>query len=120
MERLTIVEHYVMAAAKRAVVERQDDGSYTAFVPECPGVLAFGADIHACARDLFDRLADWVRVSLENRNSLPIIDGHDLNSDAGRLLASYHRMSDSESDRRQFYADEDELKAAFIRHGEIA
>lgn len=120
MPLLTVVEHYVVAAWQRGVVEQQDDGTFAAYVPECPGVLAFGADVHACAGDLFDRLLDWVRVSLANGNALPIIDGIDLNSDAGKILASYHPMGGSSASDENFYEDEDELNAAFARHGEVA
>jgi predicted RNase H-like HicB family nuclease len=117
---LTIVEHYVVAAWKRGVLEPQEDGTFAAYVPECPGVIAFGADVHECARDLFDRLLDWVKVSLANGNALPIIDGIDMNSDAGKILASYHHVGGSTASGEDFYEDEDELYAAFAQHGEVA
>jgi hypothetical protein len=73
---------------------------------------------HDCARDLFDRLLDWVKVSLANGNVLPIIDGIDMNSDAGKILVSYQHIGSSTASGQNFY--EDELNAAFARHGEVA
>src|SRR5438105_4432242 len=91
MQLLTIVEAYVNAAMEHARVEEQPDGTIAAYVPECKGVLAFGADVHECAADLYQRLEDWVRVSLARGNPLPIIDGVDLNPEARRILATYSR-----------------------------
>lgn len=117
MPLLTSVEDFLIAAARRAVIEPQEDGIVAAIVPECPGVIAFGNDAHECFQDLVRRLNDWVRVSLELGNPLPVIDGIDLNTEAGRLLASYHHLGDASPGGR-IYQDEDELDAAFAEHGE--
>lgn len=117
MPLLTIVEDFLIAAARRAVIEPQEDGTMAAVVPECPGVIAFGNDAHECFQDLLRRLNDWVRVSLELGNPLPVIDGIDLNIDAGRLLASYHHLGDASHGERVYW-DEDELDADFAEHGE--
>jgi hypothetical protein len=108
----TIVEDYIIAAMKRASYEPMQEGIMGASVPGCPGVLAFGADIHACAAALYVRLEDWIRVSLENGQQLPVIDEIDLNSEMGQLLASYHGGSEP-SVQGEFYENEDELEAAF-------
>jgi hypothetical protein len=109
---LTIVEHYITAAMNRAVPERLEDGTVAATVPECPGVIAFGADNHACATELYARLEDCVKVSLAAGQVLPVIDGIDLNTEAGQILAPYHDHEPVPS-QWKFYADEDELEAAF-------
>ena len=117
MQLLTIVEAYVNAAMKQARVEEQEDGTVAAYVPNCGGVLAFGEDVHDCATDLYRRLSDWVRVSLERGNLLPIIGGINLNSEAGLILATYRHGPTSDS-KGDFLWDEQELEEAFQRHGE--
>jgi hypothetical protein len=115
MRSLTIVEAYVSAAMERARVEEQEDGTVAAYVPECKGVLAFGDDVHGCAADLYCRVEDWVRVSLERGNLLPVIGGIDLNPQARHILATYHHdpVRDSDSD---FFANEQELEEALRSH----
>lgn len=115
MPLLTVVEDYIIAAMKRAEYEQLQEGVVGASVPGCPGVLAFGADIHACAAALYARLEDWVRVSLEQGQQLPVIDGIDLSSETGRILASYHG-GHSSSVQGELYEDADELEAAFRKH----
>ncbi|MGI8553089.1 MAG: type II toxin-antitoxin system HicB family antitoxin [Dehalococcoidia bacterium] len=112
MQLLTIVEDYVLAALRRAIIEQLEDGTVGASIPECPGVLAFGADVHKCARELYARLEDWVRVSLERGNELPVIDGINLNTEASQILASYHPGAPIPR-TGTFYANEEELEAAF-------
>lgn len=115
--QITIVEQYAYAALKRAIFEQLQDGTISGYVPECRGVFAFGADVHACAVDLFARLEDWVRVTLAHGNCLPAIDGIDLNQDANRILATYHSNPEPESAPGEFFEDEEQLEAAFERRG---
>jgi predicted RNase H-like HicB family nuclease len=115
MPLITIVEDYIFSAMRRAILEELDDGTIGATIPECPGVLGFGADVHSCAANLYVQLQDWVRVSLELGNALPVIDGIDLNSDTGRLLATYHR--DGEQAKGVSYYESDEaFEAALEGH----
>jgi hypothetical protein len=112
MPLLTVVEHFVAAAMNRAVTERLEDGTVAATVPACPGIVAFGADAHECATDLYARLEEWIKVSLKTGHLLPVIDGIDLNADAGQILATYH--DDTAATRgSELYADENALEAAF-------
>jgi len=103
---ITIVEDYIFSAMKHAVLEELDDGTIGATIPECPGVLGFGGDVHSCAGDLYVQLQDWVRVSLELGNPLPVIDGIDLNSETGKLLATYHRSGNQARPADYFESDE--------------
>lgn len=115
MVLLTIVEAYIQAAMKRGEAEVLEGGVIGATVPEFPGVLAFGADVHECAKELYVRLEDWVRLSLSRGYELPIIDGIDLNPDAERLLAGYRNRAQPDSEA-EFYENAQELDAAFARH----
>jgi hypothetical protein len=109
---LTVVEDFVIAAMKRAVPELLNNGMIAATIAECPGVVAFGADNHECATELYARLEDWVKASLSSGFSLPVIDGIDLNAEAGRILATYH-TGYGPAIGGEFYADAEELEAAF-------
>lgn len=114
MQLLTIVEDYITAAMRHAEPQRLENGVLAATVPECFGIIAFGADAHECAVNLYARLEDWVRVSLAGGYRLPAIDGIDLNSDAARILATYHDGA-AQAAGGEFFRDEDELEAAFTR-----
>lgn len=109
---LTIVEAYVNAALERAVVENLEDGTVGAYIPDCPGILAFGSDVHECAVEMYRLLEDWVKVNLARGIRLPIIGGIDLNSDQNRTLATYN-PTEIEAARREFYEDAAQLEAAF-------
>jgi hypothetical protein len=111
--QITIVEHYAYAALQRAIFEELEDGTVSAYIPECKGVLAFGADLHECAVDLYARLEDWVRVSLIHGDCLPVIGDVDINEEANQILATYHSSLESESAQGEFFEDEDQLEAAF-------
>jgi predicted RNase H-like HicB family nuclease len=117
MSLTTIVEDYVIAALRHAVPETDADGTVGAWIPEIPGLVAFGADVHECARNLYGLLEEWVRTSLAAEHEMPVIDGIDLNTEAGQALASYHRDSaQSDPARAEVFADDAELEQAFRRH----
>jgi hypothetical protein len=109
---LTIVEYYATAAMRRALFEQLDDGTIGATVPECPGVIAFGADRHACAVELYARLIDWAKAMLAGGHVVPILDGIDLNAEASQILATYHD-GQATPVTGEFYANEAEMERAF-------
>ena len=106
MPLLTIVEAWTLAALQTATGERLEDGTFVASVPGLEGVIATGADVHECLRSLYERLDDYVRVGLANGLRIPAIGGVDLNTDAARILATYHptRIA-APASHREFYAD---------------
>ena len=117
MSLTTIVEDYVVAALRHAVPETDEDGTVGAWIPEIPGLVAFGADVHECARNLYGLLEEWVRERLVVGDEMPVIDGIDLNSGAGQTLASYHHDSvTSDPARAGVFADDAALEEAFRRH----
>ena len=75
-----ILTDYVESALSRAAYERLEDGSYAGTIPECPGVVSFGADLSACQEELRSTLEDWVLVSLKLRQTLPVVAGIKLES----------------------------------------
>ncbi len=114
MRLLTIVDAYIHAAVKHAVIEHLDDGTVVATVPEAFGVVAFGADQLECGADLYARLEDWVSVSRSRGFNLPAIDGVDLNSVDGQALASY-RDGLPTPVAGEIYENEQEFVAALQR-----
>lgn len=116
----TIVEDYVIAALKHGKLEELEDGTIGAFVPEFPGLVAFGADVHECVRNLYAHLEEWIRTVLLQGHDLPIIEGIDLNADVGHILASYHRDTATGHIYGDFFENERALEEAFRHYDEIA
>lgn len=116
---LTVVEDYAIAAMRRAVFEQLENGTIGTTVPECPGVIAFGADRHECAVELYARLVDWVKVMLKGGHALPVLDKIDLNAQAGQILATYHGEEVTPV-AGEFYADEAAMERAFEERRNIA
>jgi len=57
----------------RGHYERLEDGSYAGTVHECPGVVAFGADLSSCHDALRSVLEDWVLVGLKLGHTISAI-----------------------------------------------
>ncbi len=55
--RLILID-YVEWALSRAAYEKFDDESYAGSIPECPGVVSFGADLGACQDELRSTFED--------------------------------------------------------------
>jgi predicted RNase H-like HicB family nuclease len=107
---------YVIAALRHAVPELDEDGTVGAWIPEIPGLVAFGADVRECARNLYGQLEAWVRTCLAVWHEMPVIDGIDLNTEAGQALASYHDSGQSGPTREDVFADDAALEQAFRIH----
>jgi predicted RNase H-like HicB family nuclease len=116
----TVVEEYVIAALKHAVAETDEDGVVGAYVPEIPGVLAFGADVHECARNLYIRLEEWVRRALAEGWDVPVLDDLDLGSNREAILAGYRADADSQKTSANFFENETALEEAFRHLDEVA
>jgi predicted RNase H-like HicB family nuclease len=74
-----ILTDYLASALSRGNYERLEDGSYAGTIRECPGVVAFGADLGSCQDELRSALEDWVLVGLKLGHTIPAIAGIDLN-----------------------------------------
>lgn len=116
----TIVEEYIVAAIKHAVAEFSDDGTVSAYVSEFPGVVAFGADVHECARNLYAHLEEWARTAVTHGYPLPVLDGIDPTTDTSGVLASYQPSSELARVQGDFFKNEAALEEAFRHFDEIA
>jgi hypothetical protein len=114
----TVVETYVQAAIRNSRFEAFADGAVLGMVAACPGVIATGADVHACSIDLYARLQLWVRHFLEEGIELPVLDGIDLNAERAQLLQTYAPEPAGPPDG-ELYVDEAALEAAFGEHDRL-
>jgi predicted RNase H-like HicB family nuclease len=63
----------------QALYDKLEDASFAGRIPQCKGVLAFGATLRECEDELRSTLEDWIFVGLKLRHPLPVIAGIDLN-----------------------------------------
>jgi predicted RNase H-like HicB family nuclease len=58
-----------------------EDGTFSGHIPACRGVIAFGATLYECEKELHSTLEDWLLLGLKLGHVLPVIDGIDLNQE---------------------------------------
>ncbi len=76
---------YIDKAMSKAVYDKLEDGSFSGKILECPGVIAFGATLYQCERELKSSLEGWLIVKIRYGDKLPVVCKIDLN---GRMPAS--------------------------------
>jgi predicted RNase H-like HicB family nuclease len=76
-----ILTDYVSQLLAYAVYDKLDDSTYAGRIPQCRGVVAFGATPRECEDDLHSTLEDWILVGLELGHLLPVIAKINLNKD---------------------------------------
>ena len=64
-----------------AVYDKLDDGTYAGRIPQCRGVVAFGATLRECEDELHSTLEDWILIGLKLGHPLPAIAKINLNKD---------------------------------------
>ena len=79
-----VLTDYVSQLMARAVYDKLEDGTVAGRIPECKGVLVFGATLRACEDELRSTLEDWIVVGLKLGHPLPVIAGIDLNKEPVR------------------------------------
>ena len=70
---------YIDKALSKAVYDKLDDGSFSGKIPNCPGVIAFGATLYQCEQELKSSLEGWLIVKIRHGDKLPVIDRINLN-----------------------------------------
>ena len=76
-----ILTEYVNQLMAHAVYDKLEDGTFTGRIPQCKGVVAFGATLRECEDELRSTLEDWILVGLKLGHPLPVIAGIDLNKE---------------------------------------
>ena len=79
MSTLNILTEYLTNAMSHAEYDKLEDGTFSARIPCCKGVIAFAETLHDYSESLRSTLEDWLLVGLKLGHSLPVIDGLDLN-----------------------------------------
>ncbi|MCL4522806.1 MAG: type II toxin-antitoxin system HicB family antitoxin [Acidobacteria bacterium] len=79
-----ILSEYVAQAMAQAQYDKLEDGTFSARIPPCKGVVAFAATLRDCEDDLRSTLEDWILVGLKLGHPLPVIAGLDLNREPTR------------------------------------
>ena len=79
-----ILTDYLQQALAGAEYDKLDDGTYAGRIPDCKGVVSFGATPKKCERSLRSTLEDWVLVGLKLGHTLPVLSGIDLNRTPAR------------------------------------
>lgn len=74
-----MLTQYIEHAMSHAVYQLLEDGTYAGRIMECTGVVAFGKTLYACQAELREVLEGWILVKVRHGDSLPVIDGLDLN-----------------------------------------
>jgi predicted RNase H-like HicB family nuclease len=76
-----ILTDYVSQLLAYTVYDKLDDGTYAGRIPECRGVVAFGATLREYEDELHSTLEDWILVGLKLGHPLPVIAKINLNKD---------------------------------------
>lgn len=84
MAKKYVLTNYVQEALLLAAYEKLEDGTFCGRIPECPGVIAFGASIRVSRSEVRSVLEDWILVGLKLGHGLPVIAGIDLNREPRR------------------------------------
>ena len=78
------ISAYLTQAMERAEYEGHEDGTFSATIPPCVGVVAFGKSLRECYEELRSTLEDWLLLGLKLGRPIPPINGIDLNGDPKR------------------------------------
>jgi predicted RNase H-like HicB family nuclease len=81
MDAQYILSEYLARAMAQAEYDKLEDGTFSARIASCKGVIAFGATLKECEAELRSTLEDWLLVGLKLGHTLPIIGGIDLNKE---------------------------------------
>ena len=74
-----ILSDYLEIALARAEYDKLEDATFFGRIPDCKGVVAFGATLRECETELRSTLEDWVLVGLKLGHPLPVLNSLDLN-----------------------------------------
>jgi len=79
-----ILTEYVSQLMAYAIYDKLEDGTFAGRIPQCKGVVAFGATLRECEDELHSTLEDWILVGLKLGHPLPVIGEIDLNKEPTR------------------------------------
>ena len=84
MSKRYVLSEYLECAMAQAVYDKLEDGTFSARIPACPGVIAFAPSLKESEEELRSTLEDWILVGLKFRHQLPVLGSIDLNKEPAR------------------------------------
>ena len=79
-----ILTEYVNQLMSCAIYDKLEDDTFAGRIPQCKGVIAFGATLRECEDELRSTLEDWILVGLKLGHPLPVVADIDLNMEPTR------------------------------------
>ena len=70
---------YINSAMSKAVYDKLEDGTFSGIIPQCSGVIAFGATLYQCQQELKSSLEGWLIVKIRHGDRLPVMGEINLN-----------------------------------------
>jgi predicted RNase H-like HicB family nuclease len=77
-----MITKYISEAMKKAHYELIENKEFYGEIPVCKGVWATAYTLEECREKLQEVLEDWIVLKLQDKDSLPIIEGIELTSKA--------------------------------------
>jgi len=65
------MSNYAEAALRQVRYDELEDETFVGRIPTCLGVVAFGATLQECEKELRSTLEDWISVGLKLKHPLP-------------------------------------------------
>ncbi len=75
-----MLTEYLQQAMRHAHYELMENGRFFGSIAPCRGAWGEGDTLEECREELREALEAWVMAGLRHGDSLPVIDGLDLNS----------------------------------------
>ena len=70
---------YIQRAMRHAHYEIMENGRFFGSIPACRGAWGEGDTLEECRDELAEALESWIIAGLRHGDTLPVIDGVDLN-----------------------------------------
>ena len=70
-----MITRYIARALEHAQYRLLEDGTFAATVRGLRGVIATGATLEACRRDLAEVVEEWVLIRVARGLAVPVLDG---------------------------------------------
>jgi predicted RNase H-like HicB family nuclease len=74
-----MLSSYIHAAMKHAHFELMENGRFFGSIPGVQGVWSEGSTLEESRDELIEVLESWLFLSLRRGDSIPVMDGMDLN-----------------------------------------
>lgn len=74
-----MLTEYIAAGLRQAHYELMENEHFFGSIPQCQGAWAEADTLEACREELRGALESWIVGGLRHGDSLPVLDGIDLN-----------------------------------------